>query len=269
MKHLSAHPKAPRGCSFFVGLGLALTLVGMSGAVGAAEKQAQATPRKKVLLVTGIDYPGHLWRQTAPQVAAAVSRDLRMEVFTVEDPHFLDSATLTNYAAVILHFQNWETAGPGVSARNNLKQFVASGGGLLSLHFACGAWHGEWPEFVQILGRVYDPKLPPHDPYGRFTVRVVDPDHPVTRGLGSFDTTDELYTCLAGAEPIHVLATATSVLDKRDHPMVFVREYGQGRVFLTTLGHDVRAITNSAVPELIRRGTAWASGLQPVDSPVP
>ena len=221
-------------------------------------------PKARVLIVTGIDYPGHLWRKTAPEVAAAIRRDNRLEVFTVEDPNFLDSTALTNYSTVVLHFQNWQTAGPGPATRTNLAHFVSAGGGLISLHFACGAWTGEWPEFVDILGRVYDPKLPPHDPYGKFRVQIVDPDHPVTKGLAAFDTTDELYTCLAGDRPIHILASATSVLDKKDHPMAFVRTFGKGRVFLTTLGHDVAAVTNSSVPELIRRASAWTAGLDPV-----
>jgi uncharacterized protein len=220
--------------------------------------------KSRVLIVTGIDYPGHLWRKTAPEVAAAIRRDPRLEVFTVEDPNFLDSAALTNYSSIVLHFQNWQTPGPGAAARQNLVRFVNSGGGLVSLHFACGAWQGEWPEFVDILGRVYDPKLRGHDPYGKFRVQIADPDHPVTKGLVDFDTTDELYTCLAGDRPIHVVASATSVVDKQEYPMAFVRTCGKGRVFLTTLGHDVTAVTNSSVPELIRRASAWTAGLEPV-----
>ena len=236
-------------------------IISCCGDLAATEPPASKT---RVLIVTGNDYPGHLWRKTAPEVAAAIRRDSRLEVFTVEDPNFLDSATLTNYSTIVLHFQNWQVAGPGPAARANLARFIESGGGLISLHFACGAWQGEWPEFVDILGRVYDPKLPGHDPYGKFRVQVVDADHPVTKGLASFDTTDELYTCLAGDRPIHILASATSVVDKKDYPMAFVRTYGKGRVFLTTLGHDVTALTNSSVPELIRRASAWTAGLDPV-----
>lgn len=237
-----------------------LALHGVS-ALSAAEP---APVKSRVLIVTGNDYPGHLWRKTAPEVAAAIRKDPRLEVFTVEDPNFLDSEAVTNYSTVVLHFQNWQTAGPGLAARQRLSRFVEAGGGLISLHFACGAWQGEWPGFVDILGRVYDPKLPPHDPYGKFHVRIVDSEHPLTRGMASFDTTDELYTCLTGDRPIHVLASATSILDKKDYPMAFVREYGKGRVFLTTLGHDVNAITNSSVPELIRRAAAWTARLEPV-----
>lgn len=223
---------------------------------------AQDTNRLRVLLVTGIDYPGHLWRQTAPVLKQILEHGGAMDVRIVEDPAFLDSASITNYGVVFLHFQNWEVPGPGAAARENLKRYVENGGGLVSVHFACGAWHGEWPEFANLLGRVWrGPTGPQHDPRGPFTVEIVDRAHPVTRGLGDFVTDDELYTCLVGETPIHLLAHAKSRVDQQYHPQAFVRDYGKGRVFLTTLGHDVRAFTNHpAVGQLIRQGTAWAAG---------
>ena len=108
---------------------------------------------------------------------------------------------------------------------------------------------------------------PQHDPRGPFTVEIADRAHPVTQGLNDFETNDELYTCLVGDAPIHLLAHAKSKVDGKHHPMAFVRDYGKGRVFLTTLGHDVQAFTNSSVPDLMRRGCAWAAGLTPVPSP--
>jgi type 1 glutamine amidotransferase len=225
--------------------------------VGAADKPS-------ILLVTGVDYPGHKWRETAPTLKRILEEDKRLDVRIVEDAQFLDSATLTNYAAVLLHFMNWETPGPGAAARENLRRYVEQGGGLMSVHFACGAWHSEWPEFQNIVGRVWHgqgPRKPQHDARGPFTVRIVDKNHAIARGLRDFETDDELYTCLTGDLPIQVIAVATSKVDKKDHPMGFVREYGKGRVFLTTLGHDVRAFTNSCVPQLMRQGCAWTANL--------
>jgi type 1 glutamine amidotransferase len=221
-----------------------------------------AADQASVLLVTGVDYPGHKWRETAPTLKRILEEDKRLDVRIVEDPHFLDSAALTNYSAVLLHFQNWQVAGPGGAARENLRRYVENGGGLMSVHFACGAWHGEWPEFQKIVSRVWrGTNGPQHDRRGPFTVRIVDKSHPVTTGLSDFETDDELYTCLIGDEPIHLLAQAESAVDKKNHPMAFTRDYGKGRVFLTTLGHDVKAFTNSIVPQLLRQGCAWAAKL--------
>ncbi len=239
-----------------------------SAAGASAVEKADLTPPSegtKVLLVTGIDYPGHPWRETAPVLKGLLEQDSRLKVRIVEDPGLLGSPKLKEWDLVILHFMDWEVPGPGPEARENLRQFVAGGKGLMLTHFACGAWdNNEWPEFPALAGRVWDPKLRGHDPHGTFRVEIADPEHPITRGLRPFDTIDELYTCLAGDAPIHVVARATSKVDQRDYPMAFVVKYGQGRVFHTVLGHDARAYSNApGVGELMRRGCAWAAGLNP------
>ena len=247
---------------------LLLLLLGLQATVPAA---AAAAPEPSlnpvpppgqgthVLLVTGIDYPGHHWKETAPALQQLLEKDTRLKVRVVEDPNVLASPSLQQWDAVILHFMNWEKPAPGPQARTNLQAFVRSGKGLMLVHFACGAWQ-DWPEFKQLAGRVWDPKLRGHDPFGTFRVNIADPGHPITKGLVPFETTDELYTCLTGDAAIHVIASATSKVDGKVYPMAFVLNYGQGRVFHTVLGHDVGAITNSAVPELLRRGCAWAAG---------
>jgi len=216
----------------------------------------------KVLLITGIDYPGHPWQETAPALKKLLENDTRLRVRIVESPDALASPKLSQWDVVILHFMDWETPGPGPEARENLKRFVAGGKGMMVTHFACGAWDkNEWPEFKNLAGRVWDPALRGHDPHGTFTVEIADPAHPITRGMEPFETLDELYTCLAGDPPIHVVAKATSKVDKKDYPMAFVLSYGKGRVFHTVLGHDARAYASPGVGELMRRGCAWAAGL--------
>ncbi|MEN6577047.1 MAG: ThuA domain-containing protein [Phycisphaerales bacterium] len=223
--------------------------------------QAAETGTRRVVIVTGIDYPGHKWQETAPVLAAELRKDSRLTVDVVETPEFLASEKLADYDVAVLHFMNWETPDPGEKARQNLLDFTSKGGGLVAVHFACGAFQG-WPEFEKLVGQVYDPKLRGHDPHGAFEVRIVDPNHPITQGLKSFETTDELYTCLAGTTPIHVLAASKSKVDGKDYPMAFVLQYGKGRVFHSPLGHDVQAF-GPTVGELFRRGTAWAAGLTP------
>ena len=233
-----------------------------------AADASSSAPKARILLVTGIDYPGHNWRETAPVLAAGLQKDHRLEVFTVEDPNFLDSSALSRFDAVMLHFQNQDQPGPGEQARANLQHFVESGKGLVLVHFACGAWHNEWPEFEKLAGRVWFGPNPPaggrqHDPHGPFRVEFTNHDQPIVRGIGDFQTTDELYTCLIGNYPIEVLAQAKSNVDGKYYPMAFISRFGKGRTFHCTLGHDVKALSVPEVQELYRRGCAWAAGLAP------
>jgi len=239
---------------------------------GFAQPSAAGAPtarKARVLLVTGIDYPGHLWKQTAPVLAEALRQDNRLEVVTVEDPQFLDAPAILKYDLILLHFQNWEQKGPDEKARENLKRFVENGGGVALVHFACGAWHNEWPEFGWIAGRVWfgsdpGPGKRQHDPFGPFRVEIVKPEHAIVRGLSDFDTQDELYTCLTGDHPIEILAQAKSKIDAKYYPLAFISRYGKGRTFHCVLGHDAKALSVPGVQELYRRGCAWAAGLEPV-----
>jgi type 1 glutamine amidotransferase len=226
-----------------------------------AQGHTAQRPIRRVLVVTGQDYPGHPWRQTAPALRSLLEQDQRMVVTVTEDPGMLASAALAGYDVIVLHFMNWQQPAPGLAARENLTRRISEGTGLVLIHFACGAFQ-DWPEFRNLAGRVWYPKLT-HDPHGLFHVDIADPEHPITQGMPPFDTTDELYSCLTGDRPpIHVIATARSKVDGRDYPMAFVLEYGKGRVFHTVLGHDLAAITNPPVAKLIRRGCAWAAGLE-------
>ena len=229
-----------------------------------AENQSEM-PKKKVLLVTGIDYPGHKWKLTSPVLAKAITADKRLDVAVTEDPNDLANDGLDDYDVIVLHFMDWEVPDPGKKARANLKDAVQNGTGLVLVHFSCGAFQ-EWPEFVKLAGRVWDPNLRGHDPHGKFTVNIIDNEHPAMKGMTDFKTVDELYTCLTGQTPIKVLATARSKVDDKDYPMAFVLNYGEGQVYHSVLGHDVQALDNPYVGWLFRNACAWSAGLEPLDN---
>jgi type 1 glutamine amidotransferase len=216
---------------------------------------------KRVVILTGDDYPAHLWRVTGPEFAAILRADPRLEVTISESPHLLGSPMLAAYDAVFLHFKNYHNRLPTSEAVwNNLESYVQAGGGLVIAHFGCGAMQ-EWNGFVKTAGRVWDPNKRGHDPYGEFLVRILRTGHPATTGLVDFTTTDELYTCLTGDTEIEVLADATSKVDKQNYPMAFVLTPGKGRVFHSTLGHDIKAFNAPGARALYLQGTRWATGL--------
>ncbi len=234
----------------------------------ATAQSSRAPGSKRVLLITGEDYPGHKWKETAPVLKQLLAKDERLTIDVLDDLRRLPSTDLEPYAAVIIHFKNYDPLVPGRKGFEKLESFVRKGGGCVMVHFSCGAFEEFKADFVKLAGRVWFGIKPPagrsqHDPRGKFTVHIDKLDHPITRGMSDFETVDELYTCLEGTTPITTLATAQSKRDGKPYPMAFVLPYGKGRVFQTVLGHDVTAFEADGPSTLIRRACAWAAGLTP------
>jgi type 1 glutamine amidotransferase len=221
-----------------------------------AEEDENASFPVKVLVVTGIDYSGHHWRKTGPALRDLLQKHSEIEARLVDDPGVLATDLIFTYDVLVMHFKNYNPVFRQEKAQENLGRFVEEGGGLVFFHFSCGAFE-DWEGFVSLAGRTWDQEKRPHDPRGKFTVNIVDREHPITKNLDDFEMTDELYTCLGGDVPIHVLATATSKVDQKEYPMAFVLEHGEGRIFHTVLGHDVEALKAKGLGLLMHRACLW------------
>lgn len=223
----------------------------------------EGTAKKRVLVVTGEDYPGHPWPETSRAFVEVLRSDDRLETYVCESPAMVGSSLLPAFDAVVVHFKNYaENIPMGAAEGERLHRYAESGRGVVLTHFACGAFQ-EWPDFVKTAGRVWNPTLRAHDPHGEFTVRVRDAGHPVVQGIKGFQTTDELYTCLDGTTPIQVLCDAISKVDGKEYPIAFTVDTPGLRVFHCVLGHNGAAYAPPEVGALFRRGTAWACGLTP------
>jgi type 1 glutamine amidotransferase len=206
---------------------------------------------------------------TAVLLRNIIGQDKRFEVALAEDAEILGTDLPFDYDVILLHFKNYRIPKRDAAMKANLDKFVSEGGGLFVYHFACGAFE-DWQGYEKLAGRVWDPNLPPHDPYGPFTVQITDNAHPITRNLGNFEIYDELYTCLKNSEiPIHVLAESVSKVDGKKYPMAFTLEKGKGRIFHTTLGHDARSLSASGFQTMIKRALAWCAKRENLPPPVP
>jgi type 1 glutamine amidotransferase len=216
----------------------------------------------RVLIVTGVDLPAHDWRSTGPALRNELQKDPRMKVEILNDIYRLDSTDLTKFQVVLLNFYTRGKPDPNEQARENLKNFVNGGGGLVIFHSTCGSFR-DWPEFRDLAGKIMDTQKGGYDKQGPMRVKIANANHPITRGMQPYETNDELYAFLSGRKAVQVLATAHAKCTGSDEPMAFVFDYGKGRVFHFVLGHDVRAIQTDGTAELLRRATAWAAGREP------
>jgi uncharacterized protein len=149
-------------------------------------------------------------------------------------------------------------AGPSGSARTSVEHgveiFLARGGGILAVHVGvCSLL--DLPGWPQVSGAAWIPGRTMHPPLGRCRIEVRRVGHPVSAGLSSFEVVDERYSHLDLKPGSHVLAS--HVHDGTEHPLVWAREIGRGRVVADALGHGPESYDSTGHRALIAAAIGW------------
>lgn len=225
----------------------------------------------RLLIITG-DH-GHDWKTTTRLLKAFIVERSKgkIAVDVTETPSKdLTSENLSKYDVMLLNYK--DTAKGSAETRwsdANKQAFVDAikgGKGLVVYHHASSAFiNPNWDEFEKIVGGWRKQGF--HGPKHDFTVKKTEAKHPISDGLpNSFaHTTDELYQNSLLPPGSIVLATAYSDPKKprgtgKDEPVIWVSEYGKGRVFENVLGHDETAIGDPEFQRFMVRGIVWAAG---------
>jgi hypothetical protein len=166
------------------------------------------------------------------------------------------------------------------AAQTALRQYIRGGGGFVGIHNAFGTEYN-WPWYEGLLGgaNFYD-----HGPYQPGTVRTVDRKDVSTKDLpGRWAFADEWYNLVPFPSDVRVLAEVDESSLARGvrggsghpghgdhHPVAWCQYYDGGRSWVTTLGHDGTAFTNTSTSDgavyfqkLIVGGIRSAAGAEP------
>jgi uncharacterized protein len=171
-----------------------------------------------------------------------------------------------DYFDAVVFYTNGETE-MTAQQKADLLAFVRDDGkGFVAVHTATASFYG-WPEYGEMVGGFFD-----NHPWNVFDAPVIveRPDFPAMRHLPrELVLRDEMYQYRAPYSRANVDVLAR--LDERkleltnpnvkrsdqDFPIAWVKTYGNGRVFSSTLGHSDASWDDVRVQGIYLEGIKW------------
>lgn len=184
------------------------------------------------------------------------------QVTVTEDPGAFTRENLKNYDAVMFY-----TTGElpfTDEEKSAFVDFLKSGHGFVGVHSATDTWY-EWEDYNKIVGGYFNE----HPWHQVVTVDVADPSSPLVNSVGkSFQINDELYQIADfQADTSHVLLRldpASVDLKKAGvhrryygWPIAWTRQFGKGRVYYNSLGHEDATWNDPRYQDMLLKGIKW------------
>lgn len=238
------------------------------------------------------------FRQHNQWLTALLEDTGRFRVRVVEDPRGLGAETIDKYDVVIVVFEGRDgyhekAVGFGAETDAALLRFVHEDGkGIVWFH-GSAAQEDDWgyPEEYNVMRGAklsVATGLRPR-PWGEALLRTTEPRHAITEGISETWTVtgDDILTGVELYDGAQVLLTTfddlesyekapmwpmshypvaipeTGIADlpgmNTDQPIAWINEYGAGRSFTITIGHDIDTFRRIEFIRMFPRGVEWAA----------
>ncbi|UNK70489.1 ThuA domain-containing protein [Microbacterium sp. H1-D42] len=161
-------------------------------------------------------------------------------------------------------------------AARGLRAAVEAGTGLAGWHGGIADSFRASTDYLQLVGGQFaahppvaegEPREPGAESFRDHTIAMTElgRQHPITADIADFDLRTEQYWVLADGLN-DVLATTSFPVEpgrpwsrELTVPAVWTRQWGAGRVFVATPGHDVAVLADPNVRAIVERGMLWAA----------
>ena len=168
---------------------------------------------------------------------------------------FLEVEKLKAFDLIVPH---WTMGSMTYEQSLGIAEAVRSGVGFAGVHGGAGDAFRDQPEFQFVVGG----QFVFHPPMLQYEIRILDAEHPITKGIDSPFTyySEQYYMHVDPA--IHILAETPFDLEGKvvNMPCIWTKTFGKGRVFYCALGHVSQEFTDfPQVLEMIMRGMVWAA----------
>jgi uncharacterized protein len=214
---------------------------------------------KKALIFQG-GWQGHEPKQVA-DILAGILKEEEFEVKVTDTLETLEQEDLTTYDLIV---PNWTQDTIKRSQLNPLLDAVAQGTGLAGLHGGMADSFRMETDYQFMVGGQW--VAHPGNDGITYTVKIKDPDHPLTKGMKDFQVTSEQYYLhIDPAVKVHATTRFPnaegpySSNGEVDIPVVWSKKWGEGKVYYCSLGHVAEIVRMPEVIELMRNGMVWAS----------
>ncbi|MEM0966928.1 MAG: ThuA domain-containing protein [Verrucomicrobiota bacterium] len=209
---------------------------------------------KTALLFYG-GWDGHQPKALAQKFREDLSQ-ANVEVTLVDSLDCLDDLDLLQQFDLII--PGWTMGTLSGDREKNLSSAVRAGVGLSGIHGTMGdSFRGaidyEWMVGGHFVG---------HPHVGPYTVQIEDPEDPLTQGLPQEFSYDSEQYYLLTDPGIKVLLSTTYKYEGKEikMPVAWTKNWGEGRVFYSSLGHSVEEFDeNPAVWKMVLKGCLWAA----------